>query len=474
MTGRAVVIGAGIGGMLAAAALAPAVGDVVVVEPDALADGPHQRKGLPQGQHAHLLMAGGLDAMRSLLPGLDVRRYLLDAGAVEVSLASGLLARTPDGWFSRFRHDSHHLLTCTRALLDWAVRAAVLSRLSNVKIVQGKALGLVGTAQRVQGVRVATDAGEDLLRADLVVDAGGRGSRIVHWLADLGIDGIQEKVVDTGLTNATRIYRRPAVVTDWPLTLLQADPYRGEPGRSGMILPIEPDDGGERWMVSLAGTKGGEPPADPAGFLAYTFDELPDPVIGELISHAEPLTDVVRTRGRMTRNVRRYFEQSAKWPEGLAVVGDALATFNPAYGQGMSVAAQQAVTLRDAFDRADVTTPGLARGIQRAVAEHVDGPWTTAVSQDVLYPFVTGAAPTVADRVAARYARRVAATATVSYPVARALWDVTGLRAGPARLMSPGTLLKVLLGPPAPLNTEIPLKPGERRTHRELRGVPQE
>ncbi|WP_208640934.1 NAD(P)/FAD-dependent oxidoreductase, partial [Streptomyces carpinensis] len=207
---RAVVVGAGLAGMLAAAALCTAVDEVVVLDRDDLPAGPEHRKGLPQGRHAHLLMAGGLAAMEELVPGTSVRERLLAAGAREIPLGSGMVALTPEGWFRRWRHDGPRMLSCTRALLDWTVRDAVLAH-TGAEVRRAQAVGLVGDAGRVRGVRVAAPGGEPSeLAADLVVDASGRGSRVVTWLGELGITGVRERVVDSGLVNATRVYRTPA------------------------------------------------------------------------------------------------------------------------------------------------------------------------------------------------------------------------------------------------------------------------
>lgn len=460
MSRRAVVIGAGLAGMLAAAALSTAVDEVVVLERDELPDGPEHRRGLPQGRHAHLLMAGGLAAMEDLLPGVSMRRRLLAAGAHEVSLSSGMVALSPEGWFRRWRHEGPRMITCSRALLDWVVRDVVTSR-TRVELRTGRVLGLAGTRGRVGGVRVARAAGEEELGADLVVDASGRGSRVVTWLAGLGLRGVRELVVDSGLVNATRVYRVPDGAERFPLTIVQADPYAGRPGRSGMVLPIE----GDRWMVSLAGTRGGEPPADPDGFLRYTLD-LPDPIVGRLISGAEPLTDVHVSHS--TRNVRRYLERVRHWPEGFVVLGDALATFNPAYGQGMSVAALGARALARELARTGPAAPGLARRVQRGAARPVDAAWAMAVSQDVRYPGSRGGRPGVVEHVVGAYTRRMTKAATGSYAAAAALWDVTSLRTSPVRLLRPDTVLATLGGSPLPPAAEPPLTPGERRTLRAL------
>jgi 2-polyprenyl-6-methoxyphenol hydroxylase-like FAD-dependent oxidoreductase len=461
MSRRAVVIGAGLAGLLAAAALSPAVDEVVVLERDELPDGPEHRRGVPQGRHAHLLMAGGLAAMDGLVPGVDLRARLLAAGAREISVGSGMVALTSEGWFRRWRHAGPRMVTCSRALLDWTVRRVVLAD-PRVTVRQGNAEALAGSSGRVTGVRLA---GGEVLDAGLVVDASGRGSRVLHWLGALGITGIRERTVDSGLVNATRVYRTPAGAERFPLTVVQADPYAGRPGRSGMVLPIE--DG--RWMVSLAGTRGAEPPADPDGFLKYTLD-LPDPIVGRLISGAEPLTDVHVSHS--TSNVRRYAEKARDWPEGFVVLGDALATFNPAYGQGMSVAALGALDLARAVRRSGPGATGLARRVQRAAARSVEAAWTAAVSQDVRYPGTRGGSPNAADHLAAAYARRLTRAATGSYPAAAALWEVTALRAGPARLLRPDTLLATLAGPALPPLAGPPLSAAEREILRSLDRVP--
>ncbi|WP_395571535.1 FAD-dependent oxidoreductase [Streptomyces sp. BK79] len=462
MSRRAVVVGAGLAGTLSAAVLSAAgVDEVIVLDRDELPGGPEHRRGLPQGRHAHLLMAGGLDVMEELVPGGSLRARLLDAGAHEMSLSSGMLARTPEGWLRRWRREGPVMVTCTRALLDWTVRDAVVAHCP-VEVRRATAVGLTGSAGRVRGVRITEPGGDTDLDADLVVDASGRGTRIVSWLDGLGLSGVRERTVDSGLVNASRFYRVPEGAERFPLTVVQANPYVSRPGRSAMVMPVE----GGRWLVSCGGSRGGEPPADPDGFLRYALG-LPDPIVGRLISGAEPLTDVHVSRS--TSNVRRYLEKAPRWPEGLVVLGDALATFNPAYGQGMSVAAFGARVLRRELERAqDPAAPGLARRVVRGAARSVDAAWSMAVGQDVLYPGVRGGRPGVADRVATAYTRRMTRAATGSYAAASALWDVTSMRTPATRMFRPDALLAALTGPPLPPPADAPLTEGERKV---LRGL---
>ncbi|MET8664579.1 FAD-dependent monooxygenase [Streptomyces tendae] len=454
MSRRAVVVGAGLAGMLAAAVLADAgVTEVVVLDRDELPDGPRQRRGLPQGRHAHLLMTGGLRAMEEIVPGVGKR--LLAAGAHEISLSSGVLARSPEGWLRRWRREGPVMLTCTRALVDWTVRAAVLEH-PRVEVRRAAAVGLTGSAGRVRGVRVSGPDGEADLEADLVVDASGRGTRIVTWLEGLGLSGVRTRTVDSGLVNASRVYRVPAGAERFPLTIVQADPYVARPGRSAMVMPVE----GDRWLVSCGGTRGGEPPADAEGFLRYTLD-LPDPIVGRLISGAEPLTDVHLSRS--TSNVRHYLDKAPHWPEGLVVLGDALGTFNPAYGQGMSVAAFGARVLGRELERAGgPDAPGLARRVLRGAARPVDAAWAMAVGQDVLYPATRGGRPGIADRAVTAYTRRMTRAAAGSFAAASAIWDVTSMRTPPTRMFHPSAVLAALTGSPLPALSGPPLTPAER------------
>ncbi|GHI08112.1 pyridine nucleotide-disulfide oxidoreductase [Streptomyces cellostaticus] len=485
MSRRAVVIGAGIAGMLAAAALSPVVDHVVVLDRDELPDGPEHRTGVPQGRHAHLLMHGGLEAMEKLVPQAGMRAYLLAAGARQISLSSGMLALTPAGWFRRWRHDEYLTITCSRALLDWAVRTAVL-RNTNVTVHRAQATGLLGSARQVLGVRLSPGAGGEFapglladhglrltgdgreaeLDADFVVDASGRGTRVLRWLEALGIHDVREDNVDSGLVNATRVYRVPQGAQNWPLTLIQADPYTGRPGRSGMIVPIEND----QWMVSLGGTRGSEPPKDPDDFLGYAL-ALPSPLVGRLIADATPLTPVFTSHS--TSNSRRYLEKARVWPDRFVALGDAAATFNPLYGQGMSVAALGAQSLAEAVRQTDVAAPGLARRVQRTLAGSVEAAWSVAVSTDVLYPGVEGGSPTLAHRLTAGYSQRLTKAAAGSYAAASALWDVTCLRTGPTRLMRPDAVLSALMGPALPPLSGPPLTADERAFLARLgQGVP--
>lgn len=455
---RAVVAGAGLMGLLAAAVLAEA-GEVTVVERDRLPDGPAGRRGLPQARHAHLLWSGGARAVESLLPGTGER--WLAAGARRIPLPSGLVAMTAHGWLPRLP-EMQYLITCSRDLLDWVVREQV-TRHPAVRVLDGaELLGLRGGRGRVTGVAVRTAAGVERLDADVVVDATGRGSRAREWLRGLGLPPAPEETVDPGLVYASRIFRAPPGSDDFPLVSVQSDPSRPVPARTAVLVPIEHG----RWLVTLSGTRGGRPGGRPEDFERFARTTR-HPVVGELISRAEPLTGV--TVSRSTVNRRRSFEKTPHWPEGFVVLGDAAATFNPVYGHGMSVAALSALALRAELASGGLRAPGLARRVQRAAAAPVALAWDLATGVDLRYPGVIGAPPGRAARALYRYFDRLMLTATGRAHVARALIDVMTLSAPPASLLHPDIAVAVLRGPGRP---SLPGPPLTRAEHDRLAPAP--
>ncbi|MFD4568659.1 FAD-dependent monooxygenase [Streptomyces sp. NPDC058467] len=446
----AVVLGGSVAGLLAARALAEFADVVTVVERDVLPEGPERRKNLPQALHAHLLWSGGAKAMEELVPG--VTGLLAKAGAHRLPLTTDMVALSSQGWFRRW-DESHHMMLCSRDLLDATVRARILDD-DRIELVQrAEALGLEGTATAVTGVRVRShDGAERTLPAELVVDATGRASRAREWLTALGLPEPAVRHVDSGLAYASRVFRAPENARHgFPVLNVQPDPRDGRPGRGGVLLPIE--DG--RWMVTLYGTRGGEPTADEDDFERFATEELRHPLIGEFIAGAEPLSGVAFTR--TTANRRHYYERSRRWPEGFLVIGDALAAYNPVYGHGMSVAAQSAVALREVIRRRGWGTPRLARALQKAVARPVDAAWDLATGQDVFFPGATETGPTLRDRILAAYVDRLLYTATGNGRVARRFTDVSSLERGAHVLLAPGILLAAVVGPLRPRLTGPPL-----------------
>jgi 2-polyprenyl-6-methoxyphenol hydroxylase-like FAD-dependent oxidoreductase len=320
----------------------------------------------------------GLVAMEEILPGL--RRQLLDAGAVPFD--TGDLAWLGEYGWTPVGTPGFEVVSATRPLLEDVVRRRVAA-LPGVEISYGsrvKALSRTPTGWRVHFRRqdgaddVASEGQEEAADADLVVDASGRTSRLRTWLALLGVQEPQYEAVDARVGYAARLYARASDGIGVPGIVLLATP---DVPRGAVALPVERD----RWLVQAVGFGADRPPRDPAGFEAF-LDSLRDPAISGLARRCEPLSDVFVHR--QTANERHAYERVNDWPDGLLVVGDALAAFNPIYGQGITVAAIEAVLLRGALTR------GLRRGsaarLMDSFAAAVRLPWAIATGEDVRFP----------------------------------------------------------------------------------------
>lgn len=376
---HAVVIGGGLAGMLAVTALLGHVDAVTVVERDRYPTGHAFRKGVPQARHLHVFLSGGLRALEELLPGTG--RALTDAGARTLYPPRDLVTRTVLGWQHRFDERRHGCLSVTRPVIDGVVRDCVLrtaaGSATRLEVLEAtEAVGLTGDAGRVTGVRVRARKGggrtgaappaERTLHAALVVDASGRTSKAPQWYTELGRPAPRQETVDAGLAYATRMFRPtgPAGAPDMGVNV------PGWPGcpRGAVYVPVE--DG--TWLLTAAGVRGHHPPTDDQGFADFTAT-IGDPYIHGLLSHVDPVSPVYGFRD--TANRRRHFERPGAVLEGFVVLGDANCTFNPVYGQGMSVAALGALALRRTLDSGGGLRPGLAHEAQRAVARASDAAW---------------------------------------------------------------------------------------------------
>lgn len=437
----AIVIGGGLAGMLAVTALTGHVDAITVVERDRYPQGRAFRKGVPQARHLHILLSGGERALEELLPGtVDA---LGEAGARSLELPRDLLTRTPTGWQRRFDERRHRTLSVTRPVLDAVVRERVLRAAADsgtrVEVLEAtEAVGLTGDARRVTGVRVRSRDGARFgreLTAGLVVDASGRASRTPQWYAALGRTAPHEVTVDAGIAYATRMYRpRDAATTEVGINV----PGWPECPRGAAYVPVE--DG--NWLLTLSGVRGHHPPTDAAEFTAFSAT-IGDPYVHELLSGAEPLSPVYGFRD--TCNRRRHFERSGALPDGFLVLGDACCTFNPVYGQGMSVAALGALAVRGALAGGGSTAEA-----QRAVARAAEPAWLAAVGADRPYADPADTKAGAGERLTTWYLDRLAARAAIDPVVGAAYRDVFCLTAPPARLIAPRIALRTVFLPRRP------------------------
>ncbi|HXO52941.1 MAG TPA: 2-polyprenyl-6-methoxyphenol hydroxylase-like oxidoreductase [Mycobacterium sp.] len=434
---HAVVLGASMGGLLAARVLADFYGMVTVFERDVLPHDPANRRGVPQGRHVHALLNRGAQLLDELFPGF--LNELVAAGATV--LDDGDPAK---GYFSFGGHEmvrsgtvrdpeAMALYLASRPFLECHVRRR-LQTVENVTILGGRdVVESTSTADRtrVTGVRVAERNGghEHELAANLVVDATGRGSRTPTLLESLGYGRPVEDHVFVHTTYVSQLLRIPPGSLEERIVIIGAT--SGRP--TGLFLSAYEDDA---WMFTVWGMVGHEPPSDRAGMLSFARDFTPAHLLAA-VRAAEPLAEAARHR--LPSSQWRRYDKMRRFPDGLLVTGDAICSFNPVYGQGMTVSALDAAALRDCLRRGE---RDLARRYFRATAKSIGVAWQMAAGNDLGFPEVEGRR-SLSTRVTNRCADWVLTACESDVVTAERFFRVNNFIDPPTRLLHPSFISRV-------------------------------
>ena len=196
---------------------------------------------------------------------------------------------------------------------------------------------------------------------------------------------------------------------------------------------------GDRWSVTLIAHFGNYPPEELGGFVEFART-LPTRSIYEVVRYAEPLGSPASTR--FPASIRRRYEMLSRFPSGYLVMGDAMCSFNPIYGQGMSVAALEAAELDKTLAEG---SGNLAQSFFARTAKVVDIPWSIAVGNDLRMKETLGPRG-VGVRIMNWYISKLHKAAHLDEALSLAFYKVSNLVAPPLSIMHPRIAMRVLWG----------------------------
>lgn len=378
--GRAVVLGASMAGLLAARVLSDHADQVLIIERDEtdVAGGP--RPGVPQGSQVHALLPAGQVQLDRWFPGFSKQAVALGAplpsGTPPKIFVNGALRPVPPVALAG------PPLVTTRPFLEALVRRRTLA-IDNITLLPGRAEGLVFDGDRVAGVQYVPNAGVEPIveSADLVVDAMGRSSKLNDWLAENGWPRAPMRRMPIKLNYATALFRYDERVSDTWVAVSQTTAGNGRTARIGGINLVEDD----RWIMLVAGYDSDRPTRDIDDFTARCRNHFP-PMFGDIAERAERIGDVITYHQADSR--RRDFHAVERLPAGLVAAGDAVASFNPVYGQGMTSAALHASCLSAYLRSGAVPRDEPARAYFDLVRVIVDAAWQVSTFADIALPHV--------------------------------------------------------------------------------------
>jgi 2-polyprenyl-6-methoxyphenol hydroxylase-like FAD-dependent oxidoreductase len=434
----AVVVGAGIGGLSMAGALAKYFERVEILERDRLTAFAASRSGTPQDRHPHGLLAGGLQALGEIFPGFE--SDLAAAGAVSVRVAQDVQYERPDVGVLPKRDFGLSLLCASRPLIELVLRRRA-EAVGNIALrPECRVTGIVPLTSHaaVHGIRFDAGSGHsETLEADLVVDVSGRGAPTLTLLDALGWERPEETEIGVDISYATAVVEIPPnAPPGWKLVLTQPDPPFV--ALHAVLVPME----GSRWMIAIA-NHGPAARVETWDAFLDASRSLITPTVYNALRFARPPAGI--RHYRFPASIWKHFERLPRLPRGVLPVADALCRFNPIHGQGMSSAAKQARLLQDVASRAAAEPDPIAAlqaGFMAEIASVLNTPWNMSTSADLAFPATRGERPEKFDE-AQQFEAALFRGAVADPIVQRAIMEVAQLLQPHTRLQEPDIMRRI-------------------------------
>ena len=448
----AIIIGGGIAGLLAARVLYEHFEEVVIIEKDKypLQAGP--RNGTPQANHIHVLLTKGKEILLTMFPNLQNK--LVAKGAKILNLTNDLDYYVGTGYAMKFESELT-TIACTRQLLEYVIRNEIFENYPEVIVRENtRATGLVISKDKdkglrtIKGVTVLSDNtnSEETILGDLVVDTTGRESQTAKWLQRLGYNRPEETVVNSYIGYSTCWFDpntqhisetdiKPNIKPTIVLTNPPSNPYMG------LIYPVE----GSGWLVGILGIGKNYPPTDKQGFLQYT-KKLETSDIYNAIKDYELSGPIFGYRTSGSKQF--HYEKMKDWPENFIAYGDSVSSFNPFYGQGITVSCIEAVTLDKIlreYKKRNKGLLGFSRVFQKKVSKINNLPWLFGTSEDFRWPTTEGIKPGLITRYIQKYSNRVLLLTPKSKIASKSFLEVLHMLRSPLILFHPLILNHVLI-----------------------------
>ena len=432
---NAIVVGAGMAGLMAAAVLAEFFTRVIIIEKDELPHEPSLRKGVPQGAHVHTFLGYAVEAMEKLIPGLMEQLYV--AGAVRIRRNLDILFHDSFGP-TPIRDVGILTPSVTRPLLEHVTRLNVLA-LANVTMSDSTRLIAFENHSdgHVTGVSIKKNGCDtEMISADLVVDCTGRGSRMPRWLENQGYGPVKTQKLEIAMAYTSGLFRPPPEWRDssWACLMLAIPPAL----RAAYLTPVD----GDLWLATMYGRAGDNAPRDHQGFVDWTSG-LAHPVIHERLVQAEPVGKLHSYK--IPSGIWHRYDHMDRFPEGVLPLGDSFTSFNPMYGQGISLAAAQALSLRRALTLCakQGSDRDLARSYFAGCVDINDTGWSVMETRDLAFPSTKGSKPADLEE-RWRIGRAIRLLAEQDPDVHALVVRVTHLLEPPASLQSTGIVERAL------------------------------